>query len=278
MNILITGDAGFVGRHLSKALSDRGDSVFGFDIKTGLSLDAFLTDFHALCKYDVAIHLAANIVNVDAREKMGVLAFEDLALDYKFCCWAQKMHMHNSKMRVVLLSSCAVDGLTDPYSAIKRTLESEAAALRRIGLHVTVLRPYSGYGGDQSEEYPFPAIMCRALNHEDPLMVWGGDQVRDWLYIDDLVSAVIHAIDGKFPTDRPIDIGTGMGVDFYRLAQDIADAVGYDPVVKGDSTKAISSDFRVASTGLAKLHGWSSRTSLKDGIRSALEVMRALHR
>lgn len=279
MRILVTGSQGFVGRHLVKALVARGDDVYGFDIKSPsrTSLAAFLGDYRALVAYDAAVHLAANIINVNDRMQAGIYAFDDLLLDYNFCSWVQMSMNMNPAMRVVLLSSCAIDGKRDPYSAVKRTLESMASALFRKGVNMTVLRPFSGYGGDQTDEYPFPAIMHRAMRREDPLVVWGGEQVRDWLYIDDLVAGVIHAIDGRFPnSDTPVELGTGFGVDFYHLAEMMAEAVGYTPKVVGDKTKETSSEMRIARPLIATAYGWKATVGLEEGIRKSLEIARGM--
>ncbi len=267
--ILITGAAGFVGRHLRTTLKG-GNATCLVDTVLGDSFDSFLRSHTAHKEFDVAVHLAANILNVDARMRLGVGMFEDTVLDYHFCRWAQE----NRPKHIVLMSSCAIDGATDPYSQVKRNLESMSQALVRREMSVTVLRPFSGYGGDQSLEYPFPAILARALRQENPLIVWGGHQVRDWLYIDDLVAAIIHAIDGKFPTDgTPVEIGTGIGTNFFRLAEEIAASVGYHPHVHGDQTKEQSSDFRVAATHAAAAYGWTAKMLLKDGIINSIRVM-----
>jgi len=105
--------------------------------------------------FDVVVHLAANIVNVDARMKMGMEVFKDIELDLAMCRWLEK---NPPKKCAVLLSSCAVDFPDDPYCIVKRNLEAMALVLHKKGVPVVILRPFSGYGGDQSLEYPFPSI------------------------------------------------------------------------------------------------------------------------
>lgn len=257
MRALITGHEGFVGRHLLPKLAKARYEVHGTE-----NVDEFLRSRLAGGKWDVVIHLAANIVNVHDRGKIGMRAFDDLELDLKVCKWLES----NPPLKVfVAMSSCALDFPEDPYCMVKITLESFAQCLHKQGVPIVILRPFSGYGADQSLEYPFPAILGRAQAREDPLIVWGGTQVRDWVHIEDLTDAIVHGID-HFPRGVPVQIGTGIGTDFFRLAKMMADTVGYSPKISGDTTKQSSSPRRVADTALAQKFGWRARISLRQGI------------
>jgi nucleoside-diphosphate-sugar epimerase len=196
----------------------------------------------------------------------GISAYDDIDIDLAMCKFVEQNYPSKA---FIVMSSCAVDYPQDPYCIVKRTLEAMALTLKNDGVNSVILRPFSGYGSDQSLEYPFPAILNRALNREDPLTVWGGTQVRDWLHIDDLTDAIMYGID-NFPSGVPIDIGTGIGTNFYSLAKQIADAVGYTPQIIGDATKATSSTHRVAMTATAEHYGWTAKIPLEEGIRRAV--------
>lgn len=258
LKALITGHMGFVGRHLFSKMVNDGYHVRGTE--DVISLAQPLPDY-----WDVMIHLAANIVNVDDRMKMGLKAYDDILLDLNFLKWVEA----NPPKTLVLLSSCAVDFPDDPYCIVKRNLEAFAGCLFKRGIPVVILRPFSGYGKDQSLEYPFPAILDRAKRREYPLIVWGGEQVRDWIHIDDLTDAIIYSID-HFDRGVPIDIGTGVGTSIRTLAKMIANGVGYTPVIQGDDTKAVSSLSRIADVGLAASMGWKAKISLEEGIKLSL--------
>ncbi len=261
MRALVTGYKGFVGRHLIPKLEAANYAVQGTE-----DLDQFLAQPGAAAKWDVVVHLAANIINVHDRGKIGMKAFDDLALDMKMFRWVER---NPPTKAMIVMSSCALDFPEDPYCMVKRNVEAFAACLHKQGIPVVIFRPFSGYGEDQSQEYPFRAILDRALRREDPLVVWGGSQIRDWVHIEDLTDALVYGID-RFPRATPIQIGTGIGTNFFSLAKLMADAVGYDPKIQGDESKQSSSPRRVSDPSLAKQYGWEARISLEEGIRRAL--------
>lgn len=280
MKALVTGSAGFVGRHLVPKLEAGGYEVVRCDIVDkyrggGTLLRHDCSDSLEQSMWgeiDISVHLAANIVNIEDRMNMGMKAYEDIELDLAMCRW---LEANPPTKCAVVMSSCAVDFPEDPYCIVKRNLEAMAATLHKKGVPVIVLRPFSGYGEDQSEQYPFRAILERALRHEDPLTVWGGYQVRDWLHIDDLTDAIMFAIENVPPSPHPIEVGTMVGTSLIELAARIAEEVGYSPYVRGDRSKPSSSARRVAGENgvplAMQMWGWQPKITLAEGIKRAVE-------
>jgi nucleoside-diphosphate-sugar epimerase len=120
-------------------------------------------------------------------------------------------------------------GLPDSrYGWAKITGEHLARAAADVGVPVHVFRPFSGYGEDQDESYPFRAILERARRREDPFVVWGpGTQVRDWIHIDDVLAGVFAVIEAD--QRDPVNLCTGRGLSMLGLAELACEAVGHHP-------------------------------------------------
>lgn len=273
---LVTGSEGFVGRHLVPKLHEAGYRVICVDTKLGFTFEAWSKSvsswkYEGDTKFDVIVHLAANIEDVSVRMRKDLSAYADMSLDYQVCELVRKFPPREA---FICMSSCAVDNPIDPYGWTKQTLELYATALHREGIPTVILRPFSGYGADQAFSYPFPAILARAMRREDPLRVWGNiNTERDWIHIDDLTRAIMWAITSA-PRGIPIDIGRGVGIPFWSLATNIASAVGYRPQITGDGSKPSSSNSRVARPEFAEKHGFKANINIIDGIDCAVEYAR----
>lgn len=167
---------------------------------------------------------------------------------------------------------CSTDvRLSEPdqvYGWSKVTGELLAGRLRETGVRVTVVRPFSGYGEDQDESYPFRAILERAKAHEDPLTVWGtGEQVRDWIHVDDVVAGALAVVDSW--TEDPVNLCTGRATSFLELARMMADAAGYSPGIRPLESKPSGVAYRVGDP-TRMLRYYEPKVTLEDGIRRAL--------
>ncbi|HET6737751.1 MAG TPA: NAD(P)-dependent oxidoreductase [Kribbella sp.] len=297
MDVLVTGSQGFLGRHFVTALQERGDEVVRLDVAAPTAYDA-LDFFHGTSSeahehYDLVIHCAAVAPHRAAIDgKALAVGAGNLELDAAMFQWAARTRPG----RVVYFSSSAAypvhmqDGcpqflLTEDdvrldrpnevdaiYGWVKVTGERLAAAYREQGGAVTVLRPFSGYGEDQSSNFPFGAFRDRAVAREDPFVIWGdGRQVRDWIHVDDVVGATLAAVEQG--VDGPLNLCTGRGMSMIELAELFADAAGYRPTYKLASDAPAGVAYRVGDP--TRLQGvYKPQVSIEDGVRRALaEVM-----
>lgn len=278
---LVTGHEGFVGRHLTDALLDRGWWVTGVDLKSGDDCrDLFeCDDTH----FDLVVHCAAVVGGRLTISNDPLAVAVDLAIDSDLFRWAERTRPG----RVVYFSSSAayptwlqtpghrlvesdlcLDAVGTPdltYGWAKLTGEL-LASFSSVPVHI--FRPFSGYGTDQDLAYPFPAYVQRGATRADPFDVWGdGEQVRDFVHIDDIVGAVIAAI--YQDVRGPVNLGTGRATSFNQLAALVADAAGYQPNVRNVMDKPVGPQWRVADPTLMETF-YKPSVTLEEGIARAL--------
>lgn len=295
MRALITGHRGFIGRSFARTLQRCGWDVHGIDLRDGHHGDCLTRFRHSSIHYDLVIHCAAHVggrVDIDGRA--AFIAAYNSQLDAAMFEWA----LRTRPGRIVYFSSSAVypadlqesggirlreadADLRHPappessYGWVKLWGEYLAQQIRSEGIPVHVFRPFSGFGTEQSCEYPFPAFVQRALAREDPFTVWGpGTQVRDFVHVDDVCAAVLATIDQDPKAESgPLNIGTGIGTNFVELAELVTTLAGYSPKIVTRPDMPTGVMHRVADT--TRSHRiYQPRITLTEGIERALKAER----
>jgi GDP-L-fucose synthase len=145
-------------------------------------------------------------------------------------------------------------------------------AYEKHGLKSICYRPFSGYGEDQDDAYPFPSICKRVLAERgaETLHVWGdGTQMRDFIHIEDCVDGVMATID-KIDDGGAVNLSTGILTSFIDFAKMAAGITGYYPAVKGLSNKPAGVYARGGDTTKQKQLGFEYKIDFKSGIERAL--------
>jgi len=281
-----------LGRHFCQALTDRGDDVTAIDIVHGQdALDLFRNGRRT---FDVVLHCAAVAPHRAAIDGRALaVGAGGLELDSAMFQWAARTrpgrvvyfsssaayptdlqndfarpwNLREQDIRLDRLNIGSPDAI---YGWVKLTGERLAEAYRAQGGAVTVVRPFSGYGEDQSASFPFGAFRDRARRREDPFVIWGdGTQVRDWIHVDDVVGAVLAAVDAEH--DGPLNIATGVGTSMAELAAMFCAEAGYDPTFEYLTDRPAGVAYRVGDPTL--LHGvYVPRVDLAEGVKRTLSA------
>lgn len=288
MKALVTGAAGFLGRHFTAELAVRGYQVARCDITLGWdALDLFR---ESTDRYDLVVHAAAREPHRAAIDGKPAGHVYNQLLDAAMFDWA----IRTGQGRVLYLSSSAaypVDlqgvghtyrlqeddlGYLDDRSApwpdasygwTKLTGEHLAESARAAGLPVTVVRPFSGYGEDQAEDFPFGAFVARARRREDPFPLWNADAVRDWIHVDDVVRGALAVVESG--TTEPVNLCTGIGTSCGDLAAMVAKAAGYSPELRPQGDKPAGVAYRVGDP--TRLHRYyTPQVTIAEGVERAL--------
>ena len=305
MRVIISGGVGFVGSHFANHLIRHGHKVTVVDINErglvpwGQQYEWVVDDLRRFVTirncddFDLIIHCAAVVGGRLKIEGDPLAVATNLAVDASLFNWIARgkkpkrvIYFSSSAVypielqernRHCALSEALVDlnrkrfGLPDQtYGFAKFAGELLAKqAVEKYGVDVVIYRPFSGYGTDQALDYPFPSIIQRVKNREDPIVIWGsGDQERDFIHIDDIVEAVLATYD-KLKPGSTLNLGTGIGTSFYSLAREAAGIAGYFPEIVTDKTKPEGVFSRIADTFLLEQY-YRPKISLAEGIKRAL--------
>lgn len=318
--VLVTGAAGFAGRHLVKALLDAGDEVHAVDnlapytgardpdagwplfdprgyANFNFAREDCRTWFARVrdTDFDYAFHLAALVGGRLMIEKEPLAIAEDLSIDAAFWQWAKAVrpgkcvylsssaaypikfqrHDHYELLREEMISLESDIGMPDlSYGWSKLTGEYLAIlAYERHGIESAVYRPFSGYGEDQDDAYPFPSICKRALAcaSATTMTVWGsGRQMRDFIHIDDCVAGILATMDA-LKDGKGINLSTGIFTSFIAFAELAAKELGANLEVRGTSDMPEGVFARAGDTTIQRRLGFSPAIPFSAGVRQALQ-------
>lgn len=316
---LVTGGAGFVGRHVTRRLLDRGWEVHCvdkvapltggrlpeqwplFDPREYRNFHFHPEDCRAYFKrvkdtdFDYAFHLAAMVGGRLMIENHPLAVADDLSIDAEYWEWATEA---KPKKTLCFSSSAAYPikyqrpegycllkedmmsfeediGMPDmSYGWAKLTCEYLAKlAYAKYGLRSVVYRPFSGYGEDQDDSYPFPSICKRVLAHQGQkrITVWGsGRQMRDFIHIEDCMDAILGTMD-QIDDAGALNLSTGLYTSFIDFARMAAEISGYRPEVAGTSDKPEGVFARGGDTDKQRRLGFVAGTPFKTGVERALK-------
>lgn len=140
-----------------------------------------------------------------------------------------------------------------------------------------VIRPSNAYG--PLDDYEFgtshmmAALIRRVVERHQPLEVWGtGDDIRDLIYIDDLIDGMIQVFD-KTDSYAAVNIALGEGYSVKQVLNTIIQVDGYTKAdVRFDPSKPSTIPVRLVDTSLAQSQfGFQAKTGLQEGIQKTVD-------
>jgi UDP-glucose 4-epimerase len=298
--VVITGGAGFIGRHLAQRLAADGVPVLVFDrvrppaISGVETVVGDLSDDRAVRSIVApgvaVVHLAWTTIPATSDEDPAADLSENLLGSVRLweACAAASVR------RVVYVSSGGTvygnaqtlpireDDPTEPicaYGLSKLAAEKYLGLFRRLRkLDSVILRPGNAYGPGQDPKRGQSAATVftyRAFRNE-PITIWGdGSATRDLLYVDDLADAIVRVLAHDPAADGPrvFNVGTGRGTSLRELVETIGRVMGRAPEVSYTPGRATDVSANVLDARrLRECTGWTPRVSVAEGIRRMLDA------
>ena len=300
---LVTGGAGFIGSHLTRAVLARGRQVTVLDnlsvgrrevvpdgarfVQGDLRDEAVVAD--ALRDVDCVFHLAAQVTIRDSFNRF----YEDLdtnvmgtaqllrALDPDTVKWftlASSMAVYADAPSSAPISESHATQPLSPYGVGKLAAESVARQiLRSRGIPFSAVRYFNTFGPGQTYT-PYVGVITifvtRLLRGEGITIFGDGAQERDFVHVDDIVAGTA-ATPGRQP--GTFNLGTGHGTSLNQLAALLIERLApgqkpsYAPAQAGELRYSVA-DITAARHALAYLPTRTLQHDLDDVIASVREA------
>jgi len=301
MNFLITGVAGFLGSHLANYLVREGHQVRGLDDLSAGSLDALSPEvlftradindrpklWTLLQDVDCVYHLAARVSVPESVLYPSLYNTTNVGGTVTLMEATRDVGVR----RVVFISSGAVYGdqgeqplretaipnPRSPYAVSKLAAEYYVRTIGALwGIETVSLRVFNAYGPGQhlppSHAPVIPNFLRQVLRGSSLVMHGDGTQTRDYVYVDDVVSAMIAAATAPGIDQMVINIGSGIETSVRDLVRLIIEVVGVKVEALASPNTHPGVSRMCASIALAREKlGYTPRISLEQGLRLTLE-------
>ncbi len=304
MKILITGGAGFIGSHLVEHFHADHEVVVIDNFRTGYArnLNGFRHTLHEACitdraaverameGVDLVFHLAALVSVPESMDD----PIECARLNVMGLLNVLEAAAANGVRKLVFASSAAVYGDNptvpkretmlpepkSPYAITKLDGEHYLEMFHREGrIETASLRFFNVFGPRQDPNGAYaaavPIFIHKALNGE-PLTIFGdGEQTRDFIYVKDIVAALVHVASSP-GLHGTFNAGYGSRITINHLAREIlhltgsTSSVDHRPTRAGDVKHSMASIEKLLSTGFRHV------SSLEEGLAATIDEVSAL--
>ncbi len=307
--VLITGGIGFIGSNLAARLVAEGARVslvdsfvpeYGGNLRNIESIRDKVTvnlsdvrDFHSFKHLiegqDFLFNLAGQTSHIDSMTD----PYTDLDINTKAqISILEACRHHNPKVRVVFASTRQVYGRPQylPVDEKHPLLPVDANGINKVageqyhllydhvyGIKTCVLRLTNTYGPHmriKDARQTFLGVWLRDLIEGRPFEVWGGEQLRDFNYVDDVVEALLLAVTAPGDNGNVFNLGGGERMSLKQLAELLMKVAGrgkYEIKEFPSNRKRIDiGDFYSDYSCASKTLGWVPKTNLTQGLAKTL--------
>jgi len=291
--VLITGINGFVGSHLASALEKKGAVVWGISRSTdkGRIIKANILDYSTIDtfikekKIEICFHLAAESLVETGQED----PYNTFKINIEGALSILESARKNKLEKVIIASTSHVYGdnklpylekyspkPSRPYETSKTCVDLIAQSYaENFNLPVLIPRFVNIYGpGDLNFTRLIPKTMKAVLSGISPQM-WGGEALREYLFIDDAVDSYIKlckADPSSLGNNRVFNFSSGSRISVKDLIEKIIDLSGKNLKIKKiDDERGLEIPSQYVSSDKAKkILKWKSKVALNEGLKRTL--------
>ncbi len=300
--IVVTGGAGFLGRHVVATLRERGcHDVFvprsaAYDLRTEAAVERLYQEQRP----DVVVHLAAVVGGIGAnRASPGSFFYDNLMMGTLLLEHARRAGVAKF---VAVGTICSYPKVTPvpfredhlwegypeetnaPYGLAKKMLLVQAQAYRQqYGTNAIYLMPTNLYGpGDHFGPggHVIPMLIAKYLDAletgADEVVAWGdGTPTREFLFVEDAAAGIVAAAE-RYDGAAPVNLGAGQEISIRDLTELVAREVGFQGRITWDASKPNGQPRRCLDTSRAwQSFGWRATMPFEEGLRRTVAWYRA---
>ncbi|MSR18282.1 MAG: GDP-L-fucose synthase [Phycisphaerales bacterium] len=301
--VVVTGGAGFLGRHLIDRLYARGCTQVVVPRRTqyDLTTEDGVHRLYQEHRPQVVIHLAAEVGGIGANmANPGRYFFANMAMALHLI---EQARISGVEKFVQTGTICAYPKFTPvpfreeelwngypeetnaPYGIAKKAAMVMLDGYRRqYGMKGAFILPVNLYGPwdnfDLNTSHVIPALIRKCVEAQSrgdrSMVCWGtGSPSREFLYVDDAAEGIIRSAE-VMDEPTPINLGTGMEITIKNLVELVVKLTGFNGTVQWDSTKPDGQPRRCLDTGRAQeLLGWKAHVGFEEGLRRTIAWYRA---
>lgn len=286
--VLILGCNGFIGRHLVKFLKSQDFHVYGigrghYELNL-LSSENFLeaeineeTISKCCPAPDVIINCAGGSSVPDSFsepyndfQKTSASLFAGLEfirknkLDCLYILTSSGAVYGNQQG--ILSENSLTESQVSPYGLYKKICEQICSMYHlQFGLDISVLRLFSVYGSGLSKQLLWDA--CNKINRGDHSFFGSGDEMRDWVHIDDVCQLYLSVIERKKAGFFLVNGGTGVGTRVKGILRLVYQGIMNEEAPKfTQAQRKGDPDMFIADISVARSIGWDAHIFPEQGV------------